>query len=236
MCTFFPYKSYLQAHSKTIEFQDFIGMCPLSTEASSKYENSFLRKEIQKVSRYNASILSEIEACKNKEIVVGYEHTLQCNYISDTKCIDSCKKEPWSIMTVTKIEKVKDRLTTWRYQGDPLRTNADFGNSINLKLTTYYDVLRLSRDLQSIGNNCIEFIRNGNKKTKLLRLLLNNMLLLQIAIDALYHLTIQFEYLYVENAKVKEGMDKIMEGFQELSQIDQEVSKEKKVQQYFLND
>lgn len=182
--------------------------------------HNILAAKVQDLSIYNVATLANIDKRKDDEIITGYEYLLQCNLPS--RCQNGelyNSKQPWNLKTDTKKEKVIDRLNSWRYEGEPIKPDVHFVGLTSLSLNTYDDVARLSQEFQVIGDKICSNIDDVFDASLALHSLLRNLEILKGCIKQLYLLTSTLEYLDVKDAKVKRSMDKIMEGFDELSEM-----------------
>lgn len=130
----------------------------------------------------------------------------------------------WKLVTTKKIEVAEKRYKDWRYRGKRLhhlflnQTNSVRGN---LQMKKYEDVIECNKELIKLSERYAKMLDDNAESRHVLRTLLTNLEIVQVAIGQLQTLTFDVENSLTEDGdgKVRPSMEKIIEGMNELSEI-----------------
>lgn len=179
----------------------------------------FLCKKIQALGALNQETLDIIESRKCDEVTAGYEYTLDCN-LPQISLVESGQNETfWSVLTKKKTHHVGALLQSWKYNGESLEAEPLFGLDVDLTLLQYGDICRLVGSFVELGKKYSKFLSDGPETRVALRIVLSNMERIQVALGQLHQMTLDVEDSVGNNAKLKNAMSKILEGFEELTGV-----------------
>lgn len=176
----------------------------------------------------NLGKIEELEKRKENQVIVAFEYKLECNLeggISEEENRDDSsetKIDPstyYKLHTEKKTKECKDFLESWRYDGVALQREILFGEKIDMNLAVYVDLVRLAKELNTLGVKFNKFMVSGPETFEALTALHANMQIIESALSEVDKLTTDRVDRIAESEDFKKGIHSIVSGYQKVSQF-----------------
>lgn len=181
--------------------------------------------QVSVLGKANLGKIEVLEKRKETRVIIGYDYSLECvltDVSRDENRDDLGKKVTTPVCrlhTDHKTKPAEDIFRSWRYSGDALQKEILFGEKLDLSLIVFEDLVRLATEFQALGDKFNKFMVSGPETFCSISNIFTNMCLIEAALDEVEKLTTDAVDQIGESKEFKDGMDRIISGYYEVSRV-----------------